>query len=301
MVSSVISRKNKRTLNEAKAHPLKDTAEVTKIKKRFPYRGFVDIPLPNGDTFQVFCNNDDLNALAYLWIEGFEDEPFSFDLWMQFCQHADTILDVGSHVGHYSLAAFKANPKASIFAFEAVDYIFARLFVNIMANNAGGRIKAQNVGVSDREGWSKITVRFGPSMLSKGSSMVKEPGQKSTAKWLQTDTLDRMCAGQAVNLMKVDVEGHETAVFLGAEQLIRNNKPAILCEILSRNAGRNGPAELLADFGYSCFHILENERRLVLTEDVSSLERSSGHDRNFFFLHPDSEMFGACRPLLGLS
>ncbi len=287
---NTVEARNRETLDQIEKVGLTDFADLQGYRKQYPYHGFIDIPLPGGEQISLFCNNDDLTALAYLWIDGFQEEPYSLDLWMKLCRKASTILDIGSHVGLFALAAARANPQARIRAFEAVDFIYARLMVNIQANGMNGIIKGQNVGVSDRSGWSVINLNLGPQMMSKGASLKdkKLPDRKPRKKWLQTEMIDTLCAKEKVDLIKIDVEGHEALALTGAAQTLAATKPTVLCEILRRDVGRGEVFAIFEDLGYECHLILEDEQKTVPTSgaDEANVARSAG-DRNFLFVHPD--------------
>lgn len=288
MKSSIVDTQNRQTLEKVEELKLRDFKDIGPIRKQHPYRGFIDIPLPGGETISLFCNNDDLTALAYLWIDGFEEEPYSLRVWMELCRHARGILDIGSHVGLYGLAAARANPAAKITAFEAVDYIYARLMINITANGLQGRIKAHNFGVSDRQGWTVINLYLGPQMMSKGASIDDKPDKTATKKWLQTDTIDAVCADDQVDLIKIDVEGHEAMALAGAAQTLEATKPTVLCEILRRDVGEGEVFRIFERLGYDCYMIREEEERLEPVADYRTVNDSrGGEDRNFLFVHPD--------------
>lgn len=64
--------------------------------------------------------------------------------------------------------------------------------------------------------------------------------------------LDSLCFPLPVSLLKVDVEGMETAVLAGARELLARDRPAVFFETLSTD-GLAGIADMLRGLGYRLF------------------------------------------------
>jgi len=88
-------------------------------------------------------------------------------------------------------------------------------------------------------------------------------------------TLDAILAdfgAPDVSVMKVDVEGFEAAVFLGAKKLLKEQKPIIIfefCDWAEENSGRfyiGESQEILKNTGYEIF--LPNSGDLIFCSDV---------------------------------
>ncbi|SFC22737.1 FkbM family methyltransferase [Streptomyces aidingensis] len=240
------------------------TSDIIKIhRKKFPYKGWVEIDSPHCAPFVVFCGNDEAVALDTLWNGEFRYEPGTLATWAGLAAGSRTVVDVGAHVGYFSLIAALAAPEATVHSFEPVDYIHARLAVNQRANNIQNLVRHQ-AGVSDREGRAEITVRFSANLLSTGASLDRltdTPGSRSVQP-IRLVTLDGMFPEGPVDLIKIDVEGHEPRVIAGARELIRRDRPVILMEAL-RDAAME---ELLADLGglgYAGHWLREKDGSLV--------------------------------------
>jgi len=88
---------------------------------------------------------------------------------------------------------------------------------------------------------------------SPGASLeALEPGAAANAerdREVAVDTLDRQLenAGRPrIALVKVDVEGHELAVFRGAERTLSSSRPALLFESEMRHLSGRSPHEVFA-------------------------------------------------------
>lgn len=115
----------------------------------------------------------------------------------------DWFLDVGSHIGFYSLMASKRTDN--VLAIEASSKTYERLKKNIALNNL--KIKALNNGVSDRTEILKLSNNSDTN--SGGHSFINK---QSTGEEVQCKALKDILEIQdikSVKIMKIDVEGFE--------------------------------------------------------------------------------------------
>jgi FkbM family methyltransferase len=152
---------------------------------------------------------------------------------------------LGAHHGFFSIAA--ARLGARVYAFEPVDANLRRLHRNIELNGADVAVVA--AAVSDAAG------RLG---LARGKSSAQwrmEPGDEVTSVSLDDFARDH----PAPRVVKIDVEGAELRVLRGAERLLREHRPILVCELHGRE-NREQVRGLLEGYEFST---LESERRLV--------------------------------------
>ncbi|MFD3452109.1 FkbM family methyltransferase [Streptomyces sp. NPDC058691] len=258
---SEIEEVNTRTLAHATTVRPVSTGDIIRThRKKYPYRGFVEIDSPHCPPFVMFCVNDDAVALETLWNGEFRYEPGSLSTWAQLAAKSENIADVGAHVGYFSMIAALANPAAKVHAFEPVDEIHARLAVNIRSNNTQN-VKRYQAGVSNKPGWTEINVRFAGNLLSTGSSVVRSSDGAKRQR-IQLVSLDEVFADTKLDLVKIDVEGHEPAVLRGARKVLKRDRPFVMLEAL-----RDAPLDpLLAQFkpfGYDCHWVSEEDGELI--------------------------------------
>ncbi|MFA5976138.1 MAG: FkbM family methyltransferase [Elusimicrobiota bacterium] len=149
-----------------------------------------------------------------------------------------SFLDAGAHVGICSLLyAQMAGPGTRIAAFEPNPNVFPLLFENVRVN--GLTIEIYRAALSDRVGEAVIhTDGIDPN----ASLSAEAPGKywywKDKAKPVMRPsrvpmtTLDAFCAAFTFDpgVIKLDVEGAERQVLLGAAQTLRRCRPWILLE-----------------------------------------------------------------------
>lgn len=81
------------------------------------------------------------------------------------------------------------------------------------------------------------------------------------------------------SLVKIDVEGSESDVLHGAQKVLGEHRPVILCEVLSDEAGLKVMEALPP--GYLYYHIDEN-KGLSMKPRV---DRKKWRNKNWLFVH----------------
>jgi FkbM family methyltransferase len=158
-----------------------------------------------------------------------------------------TVLDIGANIGAHTLRFSRMVGAAGrVFAFEPMEYAFAKLARNVSLNDAGNT-QTFRIALSDRNLRGQ-RVGFRSSWASNG-----ERRPESSVADLQT--LDDWCAARAVttvHLIKLDVDGHELQVVKGGLDTIERCRPVLLIEAGAWHfASRDtNPWHLLASRGY---------------------------------------------------
>ncbi len=153
----------------------------------------------------------------------FTEELFSIE---KFLSLSSVVIDVGANLGRWSLFAQSANPEAQIYAFEPFSPSFLNLQINLGLNTHN--IKSFPFAVGETEG--RIVLQVGPE---NNSGQVKVNPSLTAEGNIRLIRLDDFVAQEKiskVDFIKVDVEGYEESVLLGAAQVISRDRPLILFE-----------------------------------------------------------------------
>lgn len=151
-----------------------------------------------------------------------EKDPAELRQVLQRMPSGGVFFDVGANFGYYSVRVAARYAHAKVFAFEPNPPIFERLRRNVQLNSLSN-VEAVPMGLSDHDGQAALQTR---SDSSGWSRVVEGAG-------IQLTTLDSFKTRSQLtrlDLIKVDVEGHELAFLRGAERTIREFGPAILME-----------------------------------------------------------------------
>lgn len=179
--------------------------------------------------------------------------------------------DIGANAGFWSLVfSILVGPNGRVFAFEPSPKNLLRLERNLQINNKENISPVQKA-ISDVEGSA--------SFLENGSeSHIQHSASSSAGGSIQVSTvrLDDFVYRDnhaRPDLLKIDIEGHAGPCLMGAERVLAESKPYILCEIhhpeelsqvgeiLKQHSYRVMPLEPTTDFPW---HLLASPRSAEL-------------------------------------
>ena len=170
-------------------------------------------------------------------------------------------LDIGAHIGNHSLHFAQHFEK--VIAFEPHPTSFKLLEINTESWN---NITAINVGCSNTSG--KVLASgstYGTFTICPDQSDHISVSDKLSAEF-EVEKLDEMKVMkqlESIDFIKIDIEGHETACFEGAEKLLNNHSPVIACEVMNTELvdGNCDSITFLKEIGYR--YIYEFRRKKV--------------------------------------
>jgi len=178
-------------------------------------------------------------------------EPEVQDALRRYLRPGMTFYDLGANIGFFSLLAARlVGEQGRVIAFEADPEIAARLREHIHRN------AFRCLTVIEKAVWSKASKvlfeRIDPATSpDRGLGHVVNTPSASTIE-IEAVTLDDFTrTSPAPDFIKCDVEGAEAEVFRGAQTLLVEKRPGILCEIHSE-ANRRALLADLKRFGYIC-------------------------------------------------
>lgn len=140
--------------------------------------------------------------------------------------------DIGANVGYYSFEALDFS--SHIFAFEPTRKTQKILKMNVHKNKAK-RIKIIGKALSNTEGSFDFFIynAGGNNSLIERNIPEDHELKKTSIRKVPVTTLDKWTTetGQPLpSIMKIDVEGAELSVLLGAQKTIKKSKPYIFIE-----------------------------------------------------------------------
>lgn len=170
--------------------------------------------------------------------------------------------DVGANVGYYTWLTKSIAPNAEVRMFEP-DADNAALVRQTLSRSGADGIVLREVAVSDRQDQlrfvrDEISGSTGGIQNTMSDFSQEQWGVSGPSVMVDTVTLDTERAhGGVVDLIKIDVEGHEEAVIRGGRKTIERDQPIIIfecfhggaeiIEFLSRIGYWVGDAERMSD------------------------------------------------------
>lgn len=156
----------------------------------------------------------------------------------------DSVVDVGANVGYLTLLAARlVGPTGSVIAFEPLPQARAWLERNV-ALNRFAHVTVRGEAVADRS--ATVSLVVGPAHHTSTSSLMAPAHGGDRIEVACTRLDDAVPEKARVTLIKVDVEGAEHLVLLGATRVLGACAPHVIVEL-------NGPeiARILAGYGYT--------------------------------------------------
>jgi FkbM family methyltransferase len=228
------------------------------------------------------------HAVADLW----ESDPDALYVEPLIGANA-VVLDVGANLGTFCYTVQRTNQPICLVAFEPIPILAKRL------RNLFKDCLVMEIALSDVKTMRTFRIPFieGRRCNSRGSLAPIVDSDSYVEITLQSDLLDNVFPStglQSLDLVKIDVEGHELEVVRGGEHTLRRYHPMLLIEIEQRHHGGEPIASIwnfIEGLGYAGFFLNRG------TLDFDGLERFSvaahqrredmgthGYINNFLFI-----------------
>jgi FkbM family methyltransferase len=169
-------------------------------------------------------------------------------------------IDIGANLGEWAVPLAKAvGVGGRVICCEPNPTVAAALAATLQINNLG-QATIFEVALSDADGTGHLSVNPQDS----GQSRLLDSGIAVPLRSL--DSLVAETALDRVDLVKIDVEGHEAAVLAGAIRTLTDFRPALIFESGHETDGdRERIAGLLEETGYDIVAVLHHHGALPST------------------------------------
>ncbi|MCW5947484.1 MAG: FkbM family methyltransferase [Fimbriimonadales bacterium] len=158
-----------------------------------------------------------------IWLKGWYQKEL-VDAVRQYLRDGMTFVDIGAHFGQFTLAASSiVGSTGRVLAFEPASHQRKYLIHNVKLNNLS------NIFVSAEAVWkSSGSVSFIEESPNQAViSRISDEGQSK----IDATTIDRIASDQHIpqlDVIKIDAEGSERAIFEGATHLLSTNPPRVI-------------------------------------------------------------------------
>ncbi|MBZ6494611.1 FkbM family methyltransferase [Natrinema longum] len=152
-----------------------------------------------------------------------------------------TVLEIGANIGYYALLEAQVlGPDARILAFEPDPRNVDLLSRSIERNGYGDRIDVDRVAIGN----SDDTITFNLLPLSNKSHVNEDSFNRAhrieqqidvPQKAVSTVLEERELPPDAINVVRMDVEGYEAQVFEGMESVLESEQPLVVFFELHRS------------------------------------------------------------------
>ena len=207
-------------------------------------------------------------------------EKFETDLFKRQIKEGMTVVDLGAHLGYYTLIAAKlVGWRGEVFAFEPEPYNYGLLIRNIATNGYSNVIAVQKA-VSNRVGSARLFL----SRDNSGDHRMYDSHDGRDSIEIETVTLDKFFKDKSngIDVIKMDVQGAEMAALQGMGNIIKKNASLkIITEFWPIGLRRfayspEGYLNSLIEYGFQLFHINEQKEELEPIDANACMQMCSG-------------------------
>jgi FkbM family methyltransferase len=195
------------------------------------------------------------------------------DVFRRTLRQGDIVIDVGANVGYVSaVAASYVGPSGEVHGFEPLPECFERLQV-LQALNPRHKLVFTNAALGEKPG--ALSISYDPRGGSRNATLVpgySNPRNVQVPVMCLDDYVSvNICRSERIKVIKIDVEGFEFPVLLGAEKFLARSacRPLIVCEIKPYELRKCGFTIEMFDrymkkFGYHAYDSVRCNKRLDL-------------------------------------
>jgi len=182
-----------------------------------------DVTIKNKDGI-FFCGSSFLIAQGA--ISTYEPENKKY-----FNLNKGVFVDIGANIGKYTIMQAKILKEGKIISIEPESRNFKMLKKNISLNHLNNVIPIK-IACSDSKGTSNFWLGAEGEGTAHSLIKIKDRSKKISTKTDKLDNILKKLKIDHADLIKVDVEGVEPKVFLGASKILKK-RPKIIFEALS--------------------------------------------------------------------
>lgn len=181
--------------------------------------------------------------------DGKNVEPKTREWFLLNLNSEDSIFDVGSHIGLYTILFSTRTSK--VYSFEPTDTYDNYLIENLNSNNISS-VKTEKIA-------------FGTKIGKVQDKIYKIWGQDPTEEYFDFTTLDHYTSVNGIipQYIKIDADGYDYEILLGGKNLLENNTIIVCVEINHALETRGYKPKHIIDFmtsiGYYNFQVLDDE------------------------------------------
>jgi FkbM family methyltransferase len=189
------------------------------------------------------------------WKARLRDQRLEIAIARAFIKPGDLVIDAGANKGAYLYWLRRSTgPQGAVLAYEPQPAL-AEYLQKISGAMGWTNVQVRAMALSNHSGKSMLHVPG--SGISPGASLESSVLDHMAGSRLEcvVGTLDHQLEGKArLGFLKVDVEGHELALFQGAEQSLRKHSPPLLFECEARHLSKHSMHDVfsfLQGLGYT--------------------------------------------------
>lgn len=276
-------------LNKVLRNINKRLSFITSFQLR-PY-GVLSVRLSSGVKFKM-ATNETSTVTKYIFWRGADNYEYT-KVFEKLAERSSSFIDIGANIGYYSLLAGHIRPDIKVYAVEPASAPFHFLRENIRINKIEKQVKEFCLALSNVEGEveffelvNKGDYHTSNNLAGSGSMRADDVVKNEYRAFkVPSQTVDKFIKENLiakVDLVKMDTEGTENLVLLGADEMLSKHRPIIICETLFHTI-EDKLEEIMLRYGYEFY----NYKNGKLYKTKTLIRREDNGVRDCFFVHPE--------------
>src|SRR4051812_13590363 len=220
-------------------HPLNSSGRIAALGRVARWQmasrlvpGPIAVPFVDGTSLFLSRGMTGGTGNWYVGLQEVQDMAFVLHV----LRRGEGFLDVGANVGSYTVLA-AGGAGALVTSVEPIPSTFAHLQRNVALNGLSGTVIAWQCGLSDSVG----TLRFTADLDA--VNHVLRDGERGAAVEVDVRTLDDLVGTNVPALVKIDVEGYERPVLMGATRTLADPRLHAVVMETNGSGARYGVAD----------------------------------------------------------
>lgn len=191
---------------------------------------------------RIFVDTRDLGIGQHLMFKGFWEKTTNEAL-MSLLREDSVFVDVGAHYGYHTITAAQKVSAGRVLAVEPNPRLFGLATKSVRINGLRDRVELVNCAVADAPSTATFVTPTDDPALGHIAGQEEISGIGDTPRTeVSVKTLDELCAGlPPVDLVKIDVEGHEWQVLRAADETLAHDDVLLLVEYAPAHIERQRP------------------------------------------------------------
>ena len=212
---------------------------------------------------KMFTHGNDGLALSIFKVY----EPAQTKIVKQYVREGDVVIDIGAHVGYYTLLmAQLVGKKGKVFSFEPDPLNFQLLKKSVEINRFDNVILVQKAVSNTTE---KIKLFVGNNDRAINRIYDAKLGDAKESIEVESITLDEYFQdnSESLNFIKIDSEGSEAKIVNGMQRLLSENRKLVMMTeffpfLMQKSGNDSGQyLKLLEKAGFCLYDILDKEEK----------------------------------------
>jgi len=205
-------------------------------------------------------------------IRGTREEQLKYLIERE-VHEGDVVLDIGANIGYYTIMLAKlVGCSGKVYAIEPEPKNFSLLNKNVELNDVGQIVETFNIAAAEKNGSGRLFISKRSNLHSFSAQLEQEEGGhgNSSGNFIVVATRDLtsfLHDKRPVNLIRMDIEGHEVEVIRGLESSIDggsfSGKIVFECHFPRYNSDHciREPLRMLFAHGYRARYLTSSDER----------------------------------------